>query len=83
MVDVKVEGEETVSFPPPDESKGLNKELMHQFLEAFKRRRNAKKVGKLVTYEREKLKKSKRRESNKSRKINQAKNRLNKFQNKK
>lgn len=31
----------------------------------------------------EKLKKAKRRESNKSRKINQAKNRLNKFQRKK
>ena len=62
-----------------DISKTIDKDTLNRLIKALGRRKNKVKLSKEVIYKKEKAKKAKRRESNKSRKINQAKNRHNKF----
>ncbi len=58
-------------------------EFLAQLRNALNRKKNEKKVSKEEVKKKEQIRKAKRRAANKSRKINQAKNRRNKFQRKK
>lgn len=64
-------------------SKGLDKAILERLKEAYGRAKNKKHLPKELVAKQERERKRKRVEANKSRKMNQAKARLNKFQKKK
>ncbi len=68
---------------PSFSSKGLDQAILKRLQEVFGRAKNRNKLPKGIREKQERERKRKRLEANKSRKTNQAKARLNKFQRKK
>lgn len=79
MVDVNVLGDGEVEIPNQRKGPNIDPKLLKQFQDIFARKRRIKELPKEVKANKLKLKKSKRLASNKSRKINQARTRHNKF----